>query len=88
MKLKESFITYDTGDDHIMVPTGAVSGGFHGMVRSNRTAGFVVECLKEDITRDALIDRMEAKYDAPRQILEEDVDRVLDALRKIGALAE
>lgn len=87
MKLKEGFITYDTGNDHIMVPTGAV-GSFRGMVRSNRTAGFVVECLKEDITREALISRMEEKYDAPKEILEEDVDHVLNALRKIGALDE
>lgn len=87
MKLKEGFITYDTGDDHIMVPTGAI-GSFRGMVRSNRTAGFVVECLKGETTREDLIRRMEDKYDAPRAILEEDVDRVLDALRKIGALDE
>lgn len=88
MKLKNGFITYDTGDDHIMVPTGGTPGSFRGMVRCNRTAGFVVECLKEDITRDALIDRLEAKYDAPREVLAADVDHVLASLRSVGALDE
>ena len=88
MKLKKGFLTYDTGDDHIMVPAGSAAGSFHGMVRSNRTAGFIVECLKEETTREALIQRMEAEYDAPLSILAEDVDRVLAALRKIGALDE
>lgn len=85
MKLRDGFITYNTGDEQIMVSTG---GQFRGMVRSNRAAAYVIDCLQSDITREALIDRMEAKFDAPRQVLAADTDRVLDALRQIGALDE
>lgn len=85
MKLRDGFITYNTGDEQIMVSTGAQ---FRGMVRSNRAAAFVIDWLKSDITREALIDRMEAQFDAPRQVLAADTDRVLDALRRIGALDE
>ena len=48
MRLKDGFITHESAGEHIMVPAGGVS--FSGMVRSNQTAGYIVECLKEDTT--------------------------------------
>ena len=46
MKLKEGLITHETGEEQIMVSAGAVS--FNGLVRSNQTAVFIVDCLKMD----------------------------------------
>ena len=83
MKLKANFITQEMDGEQIMVAAG---GGFAGMVRSNATAAFIVDCLKADTTRDAILDAMEQKYDAPRQIMADDVDMVLGNLRRIGAL--
>lgn len=86
MKLKQDFITYTTGQEQILVSAG--TNAFHGMVRSNKTAGFMIECLKENCTREELIAKMEMKYDAPVEVLSADVDRVLKVLREIGALDE
>lgn len=86
MKLKDSFITYMTDDVQIMVAAG--EDAFHGMVRSNKTAAFVIDCLKTPCTREDLVAAMERKYDAPRAVLERDVERVLEVLGKIGALDE
>ena len=85
MKLKENFITQEMDGEQIMVAAG---GGFAGMVRSNATAAFIVDCLKESTTREAILDDMEKKYDAPREVMAVDVDMVLGNLRKIGALDE
>lgn len=85
MKLKESFITQEMDGEQIMVAAG---GGFAGMVRSNATAAFIVDCLKTDTTREAILDAMEKKYDAPRKVMADDVDMVITNLRKIGALDE
>lgn len=85
MKLKENFITQEMDGEQIMVAAG---GGFAGMVRSNATAAFIVDCLKTDTTREAILDAMEKKYDAPRQVMADDVDMVIGNLRKIGALDE
>ena len=65
MQLKDGFITHEGADEHITVPVGGLS--FSGMVRSNKTAGFIVECLKEDVTEAEIIERMLAKYDASNQ---------------------
>ena len=86
MKLKDTFITYTTDSEQIMVP--ATSDGFRGMVRSNKTAAFIIDCLKEGCSKEQLIEKMTEKYDASREILIRDVEYVLETLRKIGALDE
>ena len=56
------------------------------MVRSNKTAGFIIECLKEEVTKEDIIGKMSEKYDAPRVQIEKDVVGVLEQLRSIGAI--
>ena len=86
MKLKEGFVTHEMGDEQIMVATGTAS--FSGMVRSNPTAAFMVECLKEETTREEIIAKMLHKYDVSREIVAADVDKILSKLRSINALDE
>lgn len=88
MKLCDGFITYAADGEQIMVTAGPAAERFRGMVRSNKTAAYLIDCLKEEISRDALIEKMVGKYDAPREVITQDVDRVLGSLRKIGALDE
>lgn len=88
MKLHNGFITYATGDEQIMVAAGSASDVFRGMVRSNATAAFIIDCLKTEITRDELAEKLCSRYDAPREIICRDLDKVLASLRKIGALDE
>lgn len=86
MKLKEGFITQDINGEQIMVATGNVK--FSGMVRSNSVAAFIVDCLKEEITKEEIVDRMLKSYDAPREVMENDVENILSKLRSIDALNE
>lgn len=66
----------------------SAGGSFNGMVRSNSTAGEIIEMLKSEITRDEIVEKMFDKYEVEREILEKDVDKVLGALRSIGAIDE
>lgn len=86
MKLNDSFITHESGTEHITVPTGGVS--FCGMIRSNQTAGFIVECLKQDVTQEEIVEKMLAKYDASEEQVRRDVEKILEQLRQIGAVEE
>ncbi len=88
MKLRNGFITYNSGSEQIMVAAGSASETFRGMVRSNSTAAFIIDCLKEEISREELTRKLVERYEAPREIIQRDVDRILDSLRKIGALDE
>ena len=86
MKLKKGFITHEGANEHILVPAGGVS--FSGMVRSNKSAGFIVECLKEEVTEEEIVEKMLAKYDATKEQLTMDVRKTLDKLHSIGAIEE
>ena len=86
MKLRDGFITEEVNDTQMMVATG--DNAFHGIVRSNRTAAWIVDHLRTDTTREALVDAMADHFDAPRETIARDVDRILDTLREIGALEE
>ena len=85
MQLRKEFITQDMGGEQIMVATG---GHFSGMVRSNPTAAYIVDQLKEETDKEQIIQKMLENYDAPRSVIERDVDKVLGILRSINALEE
>ena len=86
MKLKSDFITQDIDDTQFVVPVGAEA--FQGIVRSNKTAAFIVDCLKEDTTEEKIVDAMCAKYAAPREEIAADVAEIINTLRGINALEE
>ena len=85
MKLKESYITHESDGEQILLDT---SSSFAGLIRSNKTAAFIVECLKEDTTQEKIVEAMFEKYDAPKDVLAKDVSDVIEKLRKVGALDE
>lgn len=86
MKLKDSFITYVSDGQQIMVDASAKS--FVGLVRSNETAAFIIDLLKTDTTAEKIISAMCEKYDAPAEKIAMDVKAVLSKLSSIGALNE
>ena len=86
MKLKEGFVTYEISGDHFTVPAGNQS--FNGLIKSNKTAAYVIELLKQDTTAEKITDALYEKYDAPKEIIATDVDGILQKLREIGAIED
>lgn len=86
MKLKEGFVAQNIDDIQFLISVGAEA--FQGVVRSNKTAAFIVDCLQKETTEEEIVDKMCAKYDAPRDTVAADVKEILDTLRKISALDE
>ena len=86
MKLKPDFITQDVEGTQFLVPVGA--DAFVGIVRSNETAAFIVDLLKEETSEEKIIDAVYEKYDAPRAVITGDVRKILSTLRSIHALEE
>jgi len=86
MKLKSDFITQDIDDTQFLVPVGAET--FSGIVRSNKTAAFIVNLLKEGTTEEEIIDALYERYDAQREEIAADVREILNTLRDIHALEE
>jgi hypothetical protein len=86
MKINSAFLTHDDGDQKLLVSTGASK--FSGLVRSNETAGFIIGCLEKETTEAEIVAKMQKKYDGPKDVMERDVRKIIDQLRKIGAIDE
>ena len=86
MKMKNDYITQTIDETQFLIPVGSES--FNGIVRSNKTAAYIVDLLKEDTTEEKIIDALCARYDASREVITTDVRKILDTLRSINALEE
>ncbi len=87
MKLKKEFITYQSGDEQVMVSVD--SAVFSGLVRSNRTAAFLIEQLKSDTTTEKMVQSLLERYDGvTKEMAKKDVEKIVDTLRKVGAIDE
>ena len=86
MKLKKEFITHITGEEALLVPTGAA--GFSGLVKGNKTLGAILELLKTETTEQQIVSAMCARFNGAEEMIAKDVKRALAELRKIGALDE
>ncbi len=86
MKLKDNFITHRYDDVQIMI--GSENTNFKGIVQSNATAAFIVDCLKQETTKEQIVQKMLDKYDAPEDVIISDVDSIISKLKSIGALDE
>ena len=86
MKLRDGFITHQIQNTQMMVAAGEAAKYFHGLVRSNETAAFIVDCLKSETTEEAIVDRLLEEYDVSREIATRDVHAVIEKLKSIEAL--
>ena len=84
MKLKEKFIVHNMGDEILLV--SADDSLNQGFIRGNSTTAIIIEALAQDISEEEIVDRLEAEFDAPRDVIAEDVREVLLKLEQIGAL--
>jgi len=89
MKLKEDYILYNASEDEtIAVATGDEAENFKGLLRANKTAGAIMEFLKEDVSLDDLVSKMAERFDASEEEIKEDIKPILEQLKSIGALEE
>ncbi len=87
MKLNSHYLTHETRGEHYLISTADAS--FKGIIKSNDTAGFIVECLKNDTTEPAIVDRILEEYEGvSRDTVEQDVAAIIGKLRSIGVLDE
>jgi len=87
MKLNPNFLTHESKGEHYMVSTGGTD--FSGIVKSNTTAAFIIDCLAADTTESEITDKLLEKFTgADRAVVEKDVANIIAKLRTIGAIED
>ena len=84
MRIKKEYIVHNSHDECIIVSTD--NSIFRGMIRANKSASFIVECLREDTTIEEIVSQMETKYAVSVEKLRNDVSKIIEQLNIIGAL--
>lgn len=88
MKLKDGFLMHNVAGEHMIVATGAAGKIFNGLIRNNSTASFIYEQLLKDTTEEEIVAAMRKEYDAPENVIREDVNRIIRQIREAGFLEE
>ena len=88
MKLKEGFVLRQVAGSWIVLPVGAASVDFNGMVSLNETGALLWRALEEGADSDALVDALTAEYEVERAEAAEGVEEFLGTLRSVGCLEE
>ena len=71
---------------YIVVPVGAQTNDFKGMIQMNRTGAFLWKALEKDLTVDALVQAMLDKYEMTEEQAKADVHTFTRRLSEAGIL--
>ncbi len=82
MKIKEGFVLRMVGGNHIVVPIGAQTVDFRGIITLNDTGAFLWNLLQEDRTEEQLMQALLAEYDVAADVAAADVSRFVESLRQ------
>lgn len=86
MKLKQGLIQHQVVEESMWIPTGSLSETFKGMMRSNETAGFLLEHLCRETTQEELVEALLQEYEVDRDRAAKDVADLVSLLEKEGLL--
>jgi len=67
LKLKFDIEIMEMDDQSIAVPVGDGAEAFHGVLKVNESAAFILNCLKEDTTEEAIVDAILKEYAGERE---------------------
>lgn len=86
MKLKNIFVSDTLGDEKILVSTN--DNIFNGLIRTNETASFIIDCLYVDTTFDEIVDKVVKRYDVTEQKARYSVQNIISQFKGINVLED
>lgn len=86
MKLNKNFIIHDRNNEVMLVPT--FGAGFSGIVKGNKTFGAILKYLKYDVSKQDIISSLKSEFFDDNGLIEADVEKTIEQLKKIGAIDE
>lgn len=88
MKIKSGFVKRNIAGSEIVVPVGKTAMQFNGMITLNESGAFFWDCLKEETTKEKVVEKVLEIYEVSREKAEEDVSSFIDMLRENALLDE
>ena len=86
MRRNENFSLRQVADMTVIVPVGAATQQFPGMISVNETGAFLWELLEKEQTLQSLGEVLAQTYQVERKQAEADVNAFLEKLKPAGAV--
>ncbi len=87
MKLKYNFVINNVAGETVAVSVGGTADSFNGYIKLNETGAFIFKMLKNDTTRENIIDALGCEYpDASKEDITDSVDTLIEKLSKADLL--
>ena len=84
MKLKEGVVINEIDGQVLAVDGGSGRERFNGLIRMNKTAGFIAELLRNETDLEEIVKAMTEKYDVTEEVARENAKKVIDAFQSAG----
>ena len=88
MKRNADFLLRQVAGSQVLVPVGAATKQFPGMIRVNPTGCYLWELLETEQTRETLAKALQNRYEVTLEQAAEDVDAFVSKLLPTGAIEE
>lgn len=84
MKIKNGFVLRVVGGENVVVPVGAMSKVFHGMINLNETGAFMWKFFTEDHTLEEGVAALRAEYEVEEERARLDVQKFMNTVQENG----
>ena len=84
MKIKKGFVVREVGGETVVVPVGAMSKTFHGMINLNETGAFLWSFFQTEHSVEEGVKALLGEYDVDEEIAKLDVEKFVATLTKNG----
>ena len=84
MKIKNGFVLRVVGGENVVVPVGAMSKVFHGMINLNETGAFMWNFFSEEHTLEEGVAALCAEYEVDEERARADVEKFMETILKNG----
>ena len=86
MKLKKNFVLRQVAGTWVVLPLGAETVNFSGMLQLNESGAMLWRVLEAGGNQEALVDALLGEYDVTREQAEADVQEFLAKLDQAGCI--
>lgn len=88
MKLKKEFLTHEIDDSLVVISASTKKEDFHGLLKANESAKFIINRLNKEITFDQLLCAFLDEYEVNEEDAVKAINYVISQLKKVDALEE
>ena len=86
MKIKKQFVMRTIAGETLLVPVGATTREFNGMITLTETAGFIWENLEKCETEEELVKLILGEFEVDEATAAADAHEFLEELRKMDMI--